>query len=424
MAFNAGAINPQLPSQLGALTAGQLSNLLSNFAGKNVSVWDIDEASYISNATKLANPSALPVPFHVFKTGPGGAPYLAGLDQVQDSYGRRKVKYQFPYKDGQTSDDLGKKPVDYTFNIMIHGPNYLAGVSALFAEISQPTPGVLTHPVFGDIDVIVEDWQVVHSSAQRMAAQITIKFSENSFTLQDAFDVSNTNNKNFSSAMSNVLSAFNKFQSLLNTVTANLQAISTVRQQLINIVTGVSQAYALVAGQLNAAFNSNSPLIPTLFPVNLGGQQNSDGTVTTAATGGLTFNDPFANVPITSLSTAAQTAIAQQATQQSVQAQYALTASMIASLEATFSGTGGTVFHDNILDMKRTLLALQQCLQAGLAASNFSIFQYTTPRDMSAREVCFVNNISLDNVTDIQVLNPFLDSTNNIPKGTTLTVAS
>lgn len=418
---NLGALNPNAPSQLAGLTVGALGNILSNFAGKNVALWDIDEASYISNATKQANPNALPAVFHVFQTAQD---FKAGLSNVNDQYGRRKVKYMFPYKDGQASDDLGKKPADYTFDVIIHGPNYLAGVQALVNELSQPTPGVLTHPIFGDIDVIVEDYTMVHGADERLAVHLQLKFSENSFTLQDSFDISASNNKSFTSAIGKVLSAFNKITNLANAVTANLQAASTVRQQVLQSIADFQSFYALTAGQINAAFNSNPSSIPTLFPVNTGGVQNPDGTVVNPPiTGGLSPNDPFANVPLSQLSAAAQTAIAAQSTQNSLQTTWNKGAAMIQLLESTLNGQGALTFHDNILDIKNTLLDLENSIKAGLASSRFKVFMYKLPYDMSAREVCYLNNVSLDNVAEIGILNPTLDSTNNIPKGTVLTVA-
>lgn len=421
MAFNPGALNPNAPSQLAGLTVGALGNILSNFAGKTVALWDIDEAAYISNATKQANPNALPATFHVFQSQ---QPFKAGLANVQDNYGRRKVKYMFPYKDGQASDDLGKKPAEYAFDVIIHGPNYLAGVQALVNELSQPTPGVLTHPIFGDIDVMVEDYTMAHAAEERLAVHLQLKFTENSFTLQDAFDISSSNKKSFTSAIGKVLDAFNKIQTLANAVTANLQAASTVRQQVLQSVADFQSFYALTAGQINAAFNSNPASIPTLFPVNKGGVQNADGTVTNPPiTGGLSPNDPFANVPVSQLSQAAQVAIAAQTTEKSLQTAWDKGGAMIALLESTLNGQGALRFHDNILDIKNTLLDLENSIKAGLASSRFRIFKYTLPWNMSAREVCFVNNISLDNVAEIGVLNPTLDSTNDIPKGTVLTVA-
>lgn len=421
MAFNAGALNPNAPSQLAGLSVGALGRILSNFAGKNVAQWDIDEASYISNATKQANPNALPAKFHVFQSQQD---FKAGLAGVNDNYGRRKVKYMFPYKDGQASDDLGKKPAEYAFDVIIHGPNYLAGVQALVNELSQATPGVLTHPIFGDIDVMVEDYTMGHSADERLAVHLQLKFTENSFTLQDAFDISSSNKKSFTSAIGKVLGAFDKIQNLLNAVSANLGAASTIRQQVIQSVNDFSSFYALTAGQINAAFNPNPSSIPTLFPVNLGGVQNSNGTVTNPPiTGGLSPNDPFANVPVSQLSAAAQTAIAAQTTQKSLQNTWNKGSAMINLLESTLNGQGALRFHDNIYDIKTTLLDLENSIKAGLASSRFRIFMYTLPWDMSAREVCFVNNVSLDNVSEIGILNPDLDSTNNIPKGTVLTVA-
>lgn len=421
MAFNPGALNPNAPSQLAGLTVGALGNILSNFAGKDVAQWDIEEATYISNATKQANPNAQPAVFHVFQSA---QPFKAGLSNVNDNYGRRKVKYMFPYKDGQASDDLGKKPAEYAFDVIIHGPNYLAGVQGLVNELSQATPGVLTHPIFGDIDVIVEDYTMMHAAEERLAVHLQLKFSENSFTLQDAFDLSNSNKKSFTSAIGKVLDAFNKIQNLANAVTANLQAVSTVRQQVIQSVADFQSFYAITAGQINAAFNSNPSSIPTLFPVNKGGVQNADGTVTNPpVTGGLSPNDPFANVPVSQLSQAAQLAIAAQTTEKSLQTTWDNGASLIALLESTLNGQGALRFHDNILDMKNILLDLENSIKAGLASSRFRVFQYTLPWNMSAREVCFVNNVSLDNVAEIGILNPSLDSTNDIPKGTVLTVA-
>ena len=78
------------PLDFARATMGDLGAVLQTFTGQDAGDWDIQEASYNN------------VVFHVFASK---QIYNGAISQINDSGGRRKVKYQFPYQDGQTTDD-------------------------------------------------------------------------------------------------------------------------------------------------------------------------------------------------------------------------------------------------------------------------------------------------------------------------------
>ena len=122
-------------SRLTQQSLGSVSQLID---GRDPGLWDLLEGSYNG------------VLFHVFRSK---VDWQGALSQIQDAGGRRKVKYQYPYRDGQTTDDLGRKPGSFTMEIVIHGLRYMRGLAALEREFDKPTPGTLIHPIRGQMTV-------------------------------------------------------------------------------------------------------------------------------------------------------------------------------------------------------------------------------------------------------------------------------
>ncbi len=92
---------------------------------------------------------------------------------------------------------------------------------------------------------------------------------------------------------------------------------------------------------------------------------------------------------------------------------------VIASIDAN----GGSLeLFDTNLDLKQTAVQMQDVLEKGIASSQAQIIDYTTPQEMSIREVAFANGLSVQRVQDIDLLNPDLLSVNFIAKGTQVKV--
>lgn len=425
------------------LTQGTLGNLNSLFGGRDPREWDILEASY--NGIK----------FHVFSlstdykgrdadtlTGEQlearKTVWQAGVGQVNDTGGRRKVKYQFPYRDGQTTDDLGRKPQSFEIEAVIHGPRYREGLNLLLREFDKPTPGKFVHPVHGELDVVVEDWGQRHSHENRKAVELRITFIEHNFTVGD---IRKFDDASVKSALSKALAVF-KF---IDKAISKVEGAQLLARGIKNLIKSYMNTYkgdtARTLSRMNQTFNTKggSVDIPALLPNNLGGTgiaTSASGGVSSGRATNLTstsssvvtdenfvvvrsISDPFNGIPVADLNEKTVAAIAVTELTKEVQIIREQAAAIIKAIQANGASLE---LHDTVVDMRQTIVLIQSVLETGIASSNARIFDYTVPRTMSLREVGFLNGITPDRVMELDLLNPSLLSVNYIEPGTILKV--
>jgi hypothetical protein len=259
---------------------------------------------------------------------------------------------------------------------------------------------------------------VTHGSDKKQAVALRVRFLEHSFSV----DYSTAPiAKSVSSALTSAISFIGKIASAITAVQSVAFIASNTRNLVTALMSDYQAGYVNVLGQLNQTFNPDSSLsIPGLNPV-VPGQSAETFNVATS------FTDVFSG---TGALTQAQSGQSQQltaalATEQAIDNVTALRNSLesdIEQIEATEGGQGALIFYDQILVLKQSAQSMDDVLQLGIQTSSNIIVNYTTPRDMSVREVCFANGLTPDNSYDIEVLNPNLLSMNLIPKGTTVQV--
>lgn len=382
-----------------ALTLGSVAGVLQTLSllGRDPSKWDILEGSYNG------------VLFHVFQSK---SAYQAGLSQISDTGGRRKVKYQYPYKDGQTTDDLGRLPESFEIEVLIHGNRYMQGFSALLRELNKPTPGDLVHPVRGKIRCVPENYQVTHSSDSRKAVAMRITFIEHNFTIGDIRDFKDTSVKG---ALSRALEIFAQVNNIITNITGAVLFAKSLRNQIVQGLTDYRNRFGTTLANMNLTFNNRgSADIPGLLPVNQGGTRNPDGTAaSTTFTTVLSPSDKFAQIPI---SEETGTALAvSKITKDVVQLRIDLE-TQINLIKNGAQGQGALEFYDDILTLKNTAILMQDALEKGIASSRAQIVDFAVPRLMTLREVCFEIGISVERVVELDLLNPDLESTNFLPR--------
>lgn len=419
--------------------------LLSEVTGINAEKWNIIESQYISDSTKKANEfrartgsvAIVPPRFLVF-TKASETLYSAGMPTALDFGGRRKIKYEFPYRDGQTTDDLGRKGETFELNCLIFGSNYREGLRSLLRECQQPGPGVLTHPVRGDLAVAIEDFEITHTHDSRRAAILRLRFIEHSFTVSELAFTPAASQSSVKSALVAALSAVKLVNGVITEIRSNIIAARTIAQRIGSALGLYSTGYVANLQKLNKTFNSSgSSDLPTLLPVNNGGVANTNGTLAgnTFPVAG-TQNDPFTGFP----AVPDQQLIQALATQQAIDSTNALRdqiSAIIADIESVTpfdlgetnpdltelnSPVGALVFRQSILDLKSSAALMQRVLDTGVASSQFRIIDYTTPRLMSVREAAFAAGLRVDLSYQVELLNPALLSVNYIPKGTVLKI--
>ena len=412
------------PTDFAKLTASSGAALASLFNGGQPSQWKIFEASYISNSTLNGDNPNNPLPgrriaFHVFESAVN---YNAGLDTVTDQVGRRVVERRYPYKDGQTTEDMGRSPSSYTLNAIIHGDNYLDAYSDLIQEFNQPTPGVLTHPIFGDVSVKFKEMTQTHKSDTRKAIALQIHFVEHTFDV--VTQNSRIGDKAVQGKLTKLLDTFKNLDALATKVEATIFAARTVKNTVLGIIDDYQSFFANLASNNNVTFNPNPESYPALLPVNLGGNLNEDGTFASVTQASIrSVSDPFNSVPVSLVSDALTQALASEQITRDLQTLWDKGGNLIANLKAVGGGVGALEFYDDIQNIRQSLIDQQATLEAGIASSRARIVQYVTPRVMSIREVAFANGLSPDRAIEIDLLNPNLLSVNFIEKGTTVKVA-
>jgi prophage DNA circulation protein len=400
-------------------TGSPAATALLTIAGLDPALWDIEESYY-----KADDSTGSGVKFHIFKSK---ANYGGSLSQIVDKGGNRKVKYTYPYLDGQTTDDIGKKAQTFELDVMLFGNGYKDATKSLIDEVNKPSPGKLLHPVRGLMSVVLEDYEITHTYESRNAARLRLVFTEHNFNVGS---INDPQLSGFLKAFRGIKDAINAclaaFGAIDNAI-ATIQGAVALSQQLKNLLTAQTSTYkddyAKVLVKINKSFNKDGDSdIPTVVPVNEGGARNADGTAArNTSVPFLSPNDPqVAIAGSTSVATAA--AIESKQAQDEVNALRVQASVIIATMSGALGGQGEIDFADTILQIKKTALLMQDALKAGIQSSNATIIEYTVPRLMSLREVAFSNGLDVDIFEQIDILNPFLLSVNYIEQGTVLKI--
>ncbi len=437
------------------ITQGAIGNVNSLLGGRDPKEWDLQEASF--NGVK----------FHVFglskqnifsalsgQTGESEKTVWEGaVSRFSDFSGRRKVKYSFPYKDGQTTDDLGRKGESFEVDALIFGPRYKTGYNRLLAEFAKPTPGKLVHPVRGELDCVIEDVTHVHQHDQRKAVSLRITFTEHNFNVGSINVLNDTSVK---SALTSALEVFKIIDRAISRVESAILFARGVKNLINSLLAVYKRDQARTLTRMNQTFNTKggSTDIPALLPFNIGGSGiatssiggTSNGTVSgsTGSSGGSSsgssgssssssivadenfvvvrsVSDPFNGIPVADLTSTTAVAIAITELTKETQA---LRDQATAIIQAIADSGGSLELYDVVIELRQTTILTQTVLEKGAASSNSRILNFTVPRIMSLREVANLNGISPNRIEELDILNPDLLSMNYVAKGTIVKVPS
>lgn len=69
--------------------------------------------------------------------------------------GRRMVLHEFPKRDEVATEDMGRAPRKFTLSAYVLGDDYMAARNALIVAIETRGPGLLVHPYFGELTVVI-----------------------------------------------------------------------------------------------------------------------------------------------------------------------------------------------------------------------------------------------------------------------------
>lgn len=396
------SLNLGNPADFAKATLSNLSGLLNSLTGLNNETWDIEESAYGHAPAPL-------VVFHVFKSSQD---YNGAVSSVQDTLSRRVVPFEFPYVDGQTTDDLGRHGETFDFDILLFGPHYYEAYIALIQEFNNPKPGTLVHPVRGRFTAKFKEATIIHKSEARQAVALRVKFVEHNFEI--SFQSAKPSTK---SALAKAVGFIGAISKVITAVESNVAVFTSIKNQLSALIKSYGSGYQAALVAMNTTFNQGtSSDIPGLLPTN--------SPTNEAFPSAASPSDPFSGLTPQQIQAQQSPALASlQAIDRVTALRNQLTAAILL-MESANSDDGALIFYDEIVTLKQSSLALQKVLELGLQSSTATIKSYRVPALMGLREVCFANGIAVDRAFELEQLNPDILSANYIEEGTLLQVPS
>lgn len=396
-------LNLNNPADFATATLSQASSLLTTLSGVESNQWEIQEAAYGVDPNNL-------ILFHVFKSSVN---YSAAVDEIEKTLSRRIPEYKYLYVDGQTTDDLGRDGTTYEFNAIIFGPNYYNAYVNLQRELNKPSPGTLRHPVDGLVTVRFKSARVIHRANDRQAVILRLSFVEHNFEVSFG-NVTPT----LKSSLADAAAFLSSISATITSVQRKIAVLSSIKQAIVAEITSFESGFLDFLISLNASFNSGTSAdIPALLPANpaTGGQIEAFPSLasTTGTYADLTPAQAQQQQALIVSPSEAQNQLADLTGQ---------AASVISTMEAANEGQGALIFYSETVTIREAALAAKAALLLALQTSNSVVKNYTTPRLMSIREVCFAVGLTPDDSQTVLTLNPTLLSANFIPMGTVLQV--
>lgn len=102
--------------------------------------------------------------FNLFPASFRGIPFLMRVDSK--SAGRKTVTFEFPNQDISYVEDLGALPASFNITAWIATVDYPQGRDRLEDALNQAGPGILVHPLYGNIEVTLNE---AYTVSERMS---------------------------------------------------------------------------------------------------------------------------------------------------------------------------------------------------------------------------------------------------------------
>lgn len=353
---------------------------------------------------------------------------LTTIDQIEDGGGRRLAIYEYPYVDGQSVDDLGRKGEKFTFNIKFLGLNYQELLKQFIDVcLNSNETGTLSHPIRGNIPARFSDWDFVHRYDEWNSVTIKATFVEdNTGKIQSTNLDPASPNSALRTALQTLTNLSAGISSAITTTTALLGLPAAIKAGMANRLSSITGQVSRLLGQLAATFSTDAQT-QALFA-----NAQAVGGVTNVNSG-TTSSGALPPVYQVGFSAADQAnALAQQSafissnqltTQAAVFAANQARAAIAVAIAEAQTNLGNDGF-DIMLQYRQLAIQIQQVTQSSISAALDSVTIYRVPSPMSLRMVAFNNGLAPDRQNDIESLNPYLPSVNLIAPGTMLVVPS
>ncbi|TNH03164.1 DNA circularization protein [Testudinibacter sp. TR-2022] len=192
-------------------------------------------------------------------TGKGSFRGVAFLieDEQGINGGRRLVKHEYPLREEGLTEDLGKRLRAYYVRCLVVGDDHIEQAERLIKALEKSGKGVLKHPYFGEVDVLLEDYKATHSTAHQRVTRFDITFVP-AFE-ENAPEVATDTLFSALSGYTDALNALsNEFAELLETVSDVLAFVSDnpildLVDAVINFVESIFEGVRSVVGMFGDA---------------------------------------------------------------------------------------------------------------------------------------------------------------------------
>jgi len=91
---------------------------------------------------------------------------------------RSLARHGTPYRNGDTVEDLGREALVFNLRAVFYGDVYETALQALITAVETAGGGELIHPIYGSVNVAVEDWEVSHDAERPDYAEVALVFVE------------------------------------------------------------------------------------------------------------------------------------------------------------------------------------------------------------------------------------------------------
>lgn len=99
-------------------------------------------------------------------------------ESEERSGGRRVVSHEFPGRDDPVTEDLGARAKTFSIDCHVIGAAFMAARDALLTALEAPGPGLLVHPQYGRMTVVVFEYTCSTSTDEGGMARFRITFGE------------------------------------------------------------------------------------------------------------------------------------------------------------------------------------------------------------------------------------------------------
>lgn len=176
-----------------------------------------------------------------------GVPFY--VERAESEFGRRTQLHIFPNKDLPYSEDLGRRPREYSLDGYLLGDDFYAQKDKFVEAIEAPGPGQLIHPYYGVLLVSCTSCRFTDTNKELGIARMSLAFQESGEAIEPVVRI---NSRSFTnsvkiSGLSAAYSAFLRAYSVINKPLSEVNKVIAATQSVANIASTARRAVADVA---------------------------------------------------------------------------------------------------------------------------------------------------------------------------------